>query len=82
MQDLRTAFVRPNVYTDTDIDRFLDRVRAYLPRNYGASIAPAGTVADVEGILVYGRDSAGWTLDGYVIPRLASGSMFAEEVAV
>jgi hypothetical protein len=31
--------------------------------------------------LIGGRDSCGWTLDDYVIPRLASGMYFAEEVA-
>ena len=51
------------------------RVEAYLPSNYEVS---------VEGGLVYitGHDNAGWTLDGYVIPRLASGLIFAEEVVL
>jgi hypothetical protein len=31
--------------------------------------------------LIAGRDVAGWTLDDYVIPRLASGMYYAEEVA-
>ena len=38
--------------------------------------------AEDEVVLIVGRDSAGWTLDGYVIPRLASGTIFAEEVSV
>jgi hypothetical protein len=31
-------------------------------------------------VVVSGADMAGWTLDGYVIPRLASGLIWAEEV--
>ena len=30
--------------------------------------------------VIAGRDVAGWTLDAYVIPRLASGLYFAAEV--
>jgi len=28
-------------------------------------------------VIVEGKDHAGWTAEGYVIPRLASGGMFA-----
>jgi hypothetical protein len=31
-------------------------------------------------VIIAGTDYAGWTLDGYVLPRLASGLMFGEEV--
>lgn len=31
-------------------------------------------------VLIGGVDKAGWTLDDYVIPRLASGLHFAKEV--
>ena len=46
----------------------------YLPANY--------RVTEVTPEFVYfeGHDNAGWTLDDYVIPRLASGLIFAEEV--
>jgi hypothetical protein len=30
--------------------------------------------------LIEGRDDAGWTLDGYVIPRLRSGNYGVEEI--
>jgi hypothetical protein len=30
--------------------------------------------------VIAGRDRAGWTLEGYVIPRLASGLYFASEI--
>lgn len=51
----------------------LATVRTYLPRNYGAD-----TIGD--DVYVAGKDHAGWTLDGYVIPRLASGLITAREV--
>jgi hypothetical protein len=49
-------------------------VRAYLPSNYTARQDESGAT------LIEGTDNAGWTLDGYVIPRLASGMIFATEV--
>ena len=30
--------------------------------------------------MIGGYDDAGWTLDGYVLPRLASGLIFGEEI--
>jgi len=52
----------------------LDTVRAYLPHNYSAERNA------LDAIVIEGTDDAGWTLDGYVIPRLASGFIFAAEV--
>ena len=49
-------------------------VAAYLPYNYKV-VGCHGGVVTVEG-----HDDHGWTLDGYVLPRLASGLMHAEEV--
>jgi hypothetical protein len=57
----------------------IDRVRAYLPSNYSARLSQwkdQGTLILIEGV-----DNAGWTLDGYVIPRLGSGLIFATEVS-
>lgn len=51
----------------------LERVRRFLPSNYTAD-------SDGGSIFIHGEDVAGWTLDGYVIPRLASGLIFAREV--
>jgi hypothetical protein len=51
----------------------LETVRRYLPSNYEAD-------SDGADIFIHGTDNAGWTLDGYVIPRLASGLYFAEEI--
>lgn len=50
---------------------FVRSVTPYLPRNYHASEHP-------DGVLISGADVAGWTLEDYVIPRLASGLIFAE----
>jgi hypothetical protein len=55
-------------------------VEAYLPSNYRVgleSFLPDGR----SDLLIEGEDEAGWTLDEYVIPRLASGLMFAKEYA-
>lgn len=57
-------------------------VAAYLPDNYSV-IAGQGAEADIEyfdgSYLIEGEDNAGWTLDEYVIPRLASGLMGCKE---
>ena len=50
-----------------------EEVEAFLPDNYAAVVL-------ADGLHIVGSDRAGWTLDGYVIPRLASGLIFAEEV--
>lgn len=51
----------------------LDTIRRYLPANYTAD-------SDGTDVFIHGVDRAGWTLDGYVIPRLASGLYHAKEV--
>jgi len=51
----------------------LETIRRYLPSNYSAD-------CDGGNIWITGTDSAGWTLEDYVIPRLASGLYRAEEV--
>lgn len=55
-------------------DVSLERIGAYLPDNYTVLVDQEGQT------LIAGYDYAGWTLDGYVIPRLASGLIWAEEV--
>jgi hypothetical protein len=47
----------------------LERVARHLPANYAALSREDGAVT------VVGVDTAGWTLDGYVLPRLASGGI-------
>jgi hypothetical protein len=66
---IRRAAVLGMMANDT-----IETVRAYLPANYSASEGETGM------IIIEGTDSHGWTLDGYVIPRLASGLIHAVEV--
>jgi hypothetical protein len=54
-----------------------DTVARYLPANY--TVATSVVVEGRIGYLVTGEDDHGWTLDGYVIPRLASGLIPAYE---
>jgi len=65
-------------------DEDWERVKAYLPDNYQvvrlALDLPDGEVG--RRLLIIGTDVAGWTLDEYVIPRLASGLIFAQELTV
>lgn len=49
-------------------------VAAYLPDNYYV------TYTGDDCIIVSGDDSSGWTLNDYVIPRLASGNIIAQEI--
>lgn len=52
-------------------------VAQYLPANYSVI---GQTVRLGEGILIAGKDNAGWTLDAYVIPRLGSALIYCSEV--
>ncbi len=55
------------------------RVAAYLPSNF--SVTQAWLRGDgTATVLVEGEDSAGWTAEGYVISRLASGSYAAKVI--
>ena len=65
--DPRLAFVPKHAPED---------VSPFLPSNYVA------VAAGDEGTLVVGYDDHGWTLDGYVIPRLASGLIPSVEVGI
>jgi hypothetical protein len=51
----------------------LHSIRHYLPSNY---------IADSDGnnVFLHGFDVMGWTLDGYVLPRLASGMYYGREI--
>jgi len=51
----------------------LQVIRQYMPGNYTAS-------RQGDDVIIQGTDNAGWTLDDYVIPRLASGLYFAREI--
>ncbi len=59
-------------------------VAQYLPANY-AVVAEWLTQADDGNhcrhkVIIEGHDNAGWTLDDYVIPRLASGMYACTEI--
>lgn len=49
-------------------------VAAYLPSNY--SVAGETSL----GVVIEGNDKFGWTLDGYVLPRLASALIVVSEI--
>lgn len=70
MTDMRRAIARGR----------LESIERYMPGNYDATLM--ATVNGVEIVLIEGSDQAGWTLDGYVIPRLASGLYPAREIPV
>lgn len=50
------------------------RAENYMPANYQV-------VEHQHSLFLIGTDNAGWTLHDYVLPRLASGSIYATEVA-
>lgn len=52
----------------------VDVIRRYLPSNYIA-------FTWARGVWIEGEDVAGWTMDDYVIPRLASGGFYAREMS-
>jgi hypothetical protein len=55
-------------------------VERYLPGNYSMIALTEDGGRSV--VVIEGRDNAGWTLDGYVLPRLASGLYFGKEVGL
>jgi hypothetical protein len=56
------------------------QVWRFLPRNYEIIGPDFGEDPERPVYLIVGEDDAGWTLDGYVIPRLASGLIWATEI--
>lgn len=53
---------------------------AYLPGNYSVvSEHAADPFGKLVNVVIEGEDEAGWTLDGYVIPRYASGLIGCRE---
>jgi hypothetical protein len=63
-----------------DVGR-VEQIKAYMPGNYEVvGRTPIGHTNTVS-VLIAGRDSSGWTLDDYVIPRLASGMYYAVEIS-
>lgn len=71
MSETRYAFVL--VKADTGYD-YEGRIQAYMPGNYQVTgIGPAPEGERFLRVHIAGQDRQGWTLDEYVIPRLASG---------
>jgi hypothetical protein len=71
---------------EPDFEQAATRIEAYLPDNY-LVIGEADWEGDQDAyaghyIVIAGRDTAGWTLDGYVIPRLGSGLISAVEIGL
>lgn len=73
--------------------RDASQVAVFLPSNYSVAGEAVErhekfSTAHADGrqyderfvVVIAGRDQAGWTLDGYVIPRLASGMIFGREI--
>jgi hypothetical protein len=83
-KSLRTLHVRGTKANlpDGDVEAALAaRVAVYLPSNYEV-VKVATNVNDLGDwlVIVNGYDAAGWTAEGYVQPRLASGLLAAEIV--
>jgi hypothetical protein len=70
---------RPTRFAVVQNARDAKQLRSYLPENY-AILGPDFGDPGRPVYLISGRDSAGWTLDDYVIPRLASGLIWATEI--
>jgi hypothetical protein len=66
----------PNRMSLDEIADAEQRLARYLPNNYTGPFYEESE----DYYYIEGKDRAGWTLDEYVIPRLASGLIFAEEV--
>mgnify|MGYP003677767850 CR=1 FL=1 len=79
------SFQRERVAVVLDDAISEEHVQNYLPQGYTAKIEylpgnQAGKTSNAMRIVIRGYDIAGWTLDDYVIPRLASGMIVAVEV--
>ena len=69
----RVATVAFGSDNSSNVIQLAKRVAQYLPSNYETR-----TLGST--LLIVGHDSAGWTLQTYVIPRLASGLITAYEI--
>lgn len=67
------------VTTTYNPDRAVDAIARYLPHAY--SVLRAWEQGARTVVLIQGEDVAGWTLDDYVLPRLASGCHYGTEIA-
>lgn len=77
MGKMRKAYIEPNDVrwgSETDEDA-LNIIKSYLPSNYAAELQFVETFKE-KVIVIFGEDSAGWTMSDYVAPRLSSGGMW------
>jgi hypothetical protein len=79
--DEQPTDLKPMRYALVSVDiGKVEQLKAYMPGNYEVlGRTPIGASNTVS-VLIGGRDSCGWTLDDYVIPRLASGMYYAVEI--
>jgi len=77
---MSTATLRTAHVTGNDITA--EKIARYLPGCY--EVISEGVTYEGDKarpfVVIQGNDVAGWTLDDYVIPRLASGLYWAKEV--
>jgi hypothetical protein len=74
MEKTRYATVRGNGLTREGLSR-------YLPANYAViGVRAEGESPNDAVFVIAGTDNAGWTMEDYVIPRLASGLIWAKEL--
>jgi hypothetical protein len=57
--------------------RTRQELEAYLPENYSIALE-----LENDEYVIGGVDNAGWTLEAYVLPRLASGLIFGRELSL
>lgn len=84
-QESPESLQRERVAVVLDDATSVEHVQNYLPVGYSAKIEflpgnQAGKTGNAMRIVIRGYDFCGWTLDDYVIPRLASGLIVATEV--
>lgn len=74
-----TRYAKATVPEGKNTDEYAETIRGYLPScgNYQVARITPGNPAHV---LIAGVDNAGWTMDRYVIPRLWSGLIRADEI--
>jgi hypothetical protein len=88
VDNLRYAEIELSSYwvkdaSDEDYAQVVKTIQAYMPRGWFATLVTKGDYGPQNWrkvVAVTGYDYAGWTLEDYVIPRLASGNWFAKEV--
>lgn len=57
-----------------------ETLKSYMPGNFEVLGRTPIQGTNTVQWLIGGRDSHGWTLDGYVLPRLASGMYYGVEI--